>query len=279
MPPVANQDPPGASGPESQSPSVPAGTANLDFDKAAYAGPVTARLCAACKQGIASEYYEVAGHVICSRCRDRVVGATGDRWAFWRALLYGGLAGIAGTVLWSLIIHLTDREWGIIAIVVGIAVGIAVRKGSRGRGGWKYQALAMVLTYVSITTSYVPLIVKGLVKGVQDHAPAAAGQSQPESKSLVADEATPAKASAPAIKAGPEAPSLPAPLALLAFVALVWGLALAAPFLAGTSNIIGIIIIAVALYEAWRYNRAVKVRGPFRLVPLARAAPTGILSP
>ncbi len=38
---------------------------------------------------------------------------------------------------------LTGYEFGLIAVLVGLAVGIAVRKGSSGRGGWRYQVLAM----------------------------------------------------------------------------------------------------------------------------------------
>jgi len=44
-------------------------------------------------------------------------------------------------------------------------------------------------------------------------------------------------------------------------------LALAAPFLAGASNIMGIIIIGIGLYEAWKFNKRVIVNGPFKLVP------------
>lgn len=276
---VATDDPPSVTGPAPAPAQAPAGTAGLDFDKAAYAEPVAAKLCAACKQGIAGEYYEVGGHVICTRCRNQIVGATGDRWAFWRALLFGGLAAGAGTLVWSLIIHFTGYELGIIAIVVGIAVGVAVRKGSRGRGGWKYQTLAMVLTYLSITTSYVPIIVKTMVKSAKEHAPAATFEGKKESAPPAADGDAQNPSPAPATKADAKPSGLPLPVALLAFVALVWGLALAAPFLAGAKNLIGIIIIAIGLYEAWKYNRAVKVSGPFRLAPAAPAAPAGTPSP
>jgi hypothetical protein len=55
---------------------------------------------------------------------------------------------------------LTGYEFGLIAIVVGFLVGAAVEKGSNGRGGWQYQTLAMFLTYTSIVSSYVPLIIR-----------------------------------------------------------------------------------------------------------------------
>ena len=57
------------------------------------------------------------------------------------------------------------------------------------------------------------------------------------------------------------------------------GLAFAAPFLGGTSNIMGILIIGIGLYEAWKINRRVPLSGPFRFgpatPPLVAAAPGG----
>jgi hypothetical protein len=57
------------------------------------------------------------------------------------------------------------------------------------------------------------------------------------------------------------------------FVVMVFGLAFAAPFLAGAKNIIGILIIGIALYEAWKINRKVPISGPFRIGSGARAGP------
>ena len=241
--------------------------AALDFDKAVYAQPVATQACAACKQNIIREYYEVAGQVICAGCRDRVAGTLPDKLVFLRALLYGGLAAAAGTLVWSLIIYLTNYELGLIAIVVGVGVGIAVRKGSRGRGGWKYQTLAMALTYISITTSYVPIIFKGIAASAKDTGAVTSGKGAADRTGARA--ASNKEPNLPSTEGEPDAaapsPSLPAPIAIIAFLGLVWGLALAAPFLAGASNIMGIIIIAIGLYEAWKYNRRVVVNGPFRL--------------
>ena len=281
---VSTDAPPSADAAQAESQPRASGTESLAFDKAAYAEPVATRSCAACKQSIADAYYEVRGQTVCRTCRDQLVGATPDRWAFLRALLYGGLVGAAGTLVWSLIIHFTGYELGLIAIVVGIGVGIAVRRGSHGRGGWKYQTLAMVLTYVSITTSYVPIIVKGFAQGGRETATATAVQNQPSSTTApspdnhdnpqVRLEATP-------VSTGSEAATnrMPAAVALLAFFVIVWGLALAAPFLAGTSNIMGIIIIAIGLYEAWKFNRRLVVTGPYELAPASAALPTGTTPP
>jgi len=44
-------------------------------------------------------------------------------------------------------------------------------------------------------------------------------------------------------------------------------IAMATPFLAGVENVIGILIIGFALYEAWRMNayQPLVVEGPFKL--------------
>ena len=67
--------------------------------------------------------------------------------------------GLAGTIVYWAILAATGYEFGLIAIVVGFAVGKAVHWGSRGRGGWAYQTLAIGLTYLAIVSAYVPMIV------------------------------------------------------------------------------------------------------------------------
>jgi hypothetical protein len=263
---ASENDPPvvAAESPTTQA-SVPAG--DLQFDKAEFSQSENAKTCAACKQVIAMEYFEIAGNVVCPRCCDQVTGRAADKWCFVRALGYGAIAGVIGTLVWSLIIHFTGYELGLIAIVVGIGVGKAVRKGSRGRGGWKYQALAMILTYMSITTSYVPIVFKGIVQGMNKGKSdvSATGISKGETGETGTEKgAERAAAASPPAKSG-----LPAPVAILAFLALIWGVALAAPFLAGVSNIMGIIIIGVGIYEAWKFNRRVPVSGPFKLAAVA----------
>jgi len=257
-------------------PEADASTQALQFDKADFGRLAPIKTCAACGQGIATEYFEIAGRAICPLCRDRFTGNLPDKLCFWRAAVYGGIAAIIGTIVWSLIIHFTGYEIGLIAIIVGVGVGKAVRKGSRGRGGWKYQSLAIILTYVSITTSYVPIVAKGFVQGAKNREVQAAASS--DTASAANKTAAPSTTAAGAGAGDTKSRSrLPVPLAVLAFVALVWGFALIAPFLAGASNIMGIIIIGVGLYEAWRFNRRVPVTGPFRLAlsTPAAAAPPG----
>jgi hypothetical protein len=51
------------------------------------------------------------------------------------------------------------------------------------------------------------------------------------------------------------------------FAAIVLAIAVVLPFLGGLENVIGLVIIAIGLYEAWKLNRRVPlvITGPHRV--------------
>jgi len=243
------------------------GGAEMQFDKVDLPGTGEAQSCRSCKRPIEGEYFEIARNVICGDCAGALAGSKQGRGAFGRALLYGVGAALLGTIAWYAIVKITDREFGLLAIAVGLFVGTAVKKGARGLGGWRTQALAMALTYVSITASYVPLVIKGLAEaGAEKTAASSASPSSrapdeaPFSTRGAADPTDVAK------NEGDAKPQTGAGAVVLA-LGLVLGLAFAAPFLGGTSNIMGILIIGFGLYQAWKINRRVPLSGPFRFGP------------
>ena len=75
-----------------------------------------------------------------------------------RSGVFGFAAAAGGALLWAGVTHVTGYELGIVAIVVGFAVGVAVKLGSGGRGGLPYQLLAVALTYLAIVSTYVPAL-------------------------------------------------------------------------------------------------------------------------
>jgi hypothetical protein len=77
-----------------------------------------------------------------------------------RAAGLGLGAASVGALLWYGVAALTGYQLGIIAVVVGVLVGAAVKRGGGGRGGLPLQLLAMVLTYAAIATSYLPTLWK-----------------------------------------------------------------------------------------------------------------------
>jgi predicted cobalt transporter CbtA len=122
-----------------------------------------------------------------------------------------------------------------------------------------------VLTYLAIVSAYVPLMVTAITK--QN---AAQAQTAPLQAPVV-----PTSASNEASNAQPstERGSRGGIGALLIGLGLLLLLACAAPFLAGVQNIIGLVIIGIAMYQAWKLNRRVPlvITGPHALAASASA--------
>ena len=216
--------------------------AALQFDRAEIAGGAPGALtCTMCQAPIQASYFEVGGAVACVGCgreagEQAVTGSPAGR--FFRALAFGTLAGAVGCGIYYAVRAVTGYEVGLISILVGFMVGGAVRAGSHRRGGWLYQGLAMLLTYLAIVCTYLPETLVAYREAMAKETDAGTG------------------------------------LAVVMFVILL-AVMMVAPFLAGIQNVIGILIIGFGLYEAWKMNRrqAVVVTGPYRVGPAPAAPP------
>ena len=217
---------------------------SLQFQKAEYADP--RRKCVMCATVIEHSYFQLSGQTICPACAERA-GARLSRPAnstVMRGLLYGAGAALACSICYAIITMATGMELAIAAIAVGYLIGRAVRIGSNGLGGRRCQIIAVVLTYLSITTAYIPLLIKGMREQVntQAGATAGAGKSQQE---------TP-KQPEPQTK---EVAKVPSAAGLVLGVAVLLGIALISPFLGlmeGVGGILGLAIISFGLLQAWR---------------------------
>lgn len=260
----------------------------LQFDTAQTAAGTARRLtaatCARCSAPITTSYFEINRLVVCPNCRVALDAPAGSRWRRGgAALVLGALAAVGGSILYFVVAAITGREFGLVAIVVGFMVGKAVRKGSRGRGGWAYQALAVSLTYLAIVSTYIPLVAKEFQTMPARSARQAIGTAHADSAALVPNQpAAPlgvrdstrvaaqpdsgfqvAQAGTPTPRRSPH----------LGFGTLVLGtgalilLAAIIPIAAGFSNMIGLLIIGIAVFEAWKLNRRVKlqINGPYRV--------------
>jgi hypothetical protein len=197
----------------------------LQFDHADFKAAPPFLICGGCAQPIADAYYEIQGKVYCGGCRDRIVarfagGSEPARLA--RAAVFGAGAALAGAALHTLVFQVLGSAIGLIYIVIGYMVGVAVRKGAGYRGGWPYQVLAVALTYSGIAFCIIPRLILAMTK-----------QGVPIGPNLIK---------------------------LVTF-------AYAAPFLAGTKNIVGLVIIGFALLQAWRLNATLRlpISGPFQV--------------
>ena len=132
---------------------------------------------------------------------------------------------------------------GLVAIVVGLLVGNAVRWGAYARGGPLYQAIAIGLTYLSIAISYFGFALKALAER--------------------------AGGAGALVDAWGVMPSE------LKLKLLSW--AIRAPVEANLESPMGLIIVGIALYEAWKINKSpvLQINGPFRVgsAPTPASAP------
>jgi hypothetical protein len=213
-------------------PPPDSGDASLQFDRAEYTEPPPATLCSFCKRAIDSTYFEANGHLLCPSCRESVEASmTGGSKSkrFFKAGVFGFGAAVAGALVYYGV-SLTGYNIGLIAVLVGWMVGTAVSKGSDGRGGWFYQTVAVVLTYLAVGASLAPDLYQGM--------------QQARANSTEQTEVNPAVS---VVTAGVFSVGLPV---LVAMESPISGL-----------------IYSFALYEAWRRNKKpqLNIAGPFKL--------------
>ena len=252
------------------------GDQSLQFDHVERAGQTPGLTCSICQRPIAASYYEINGKVTCQGCRGQIMaawnrGSPAQRFA--KALGLGAAAAALGAGVYFGIEALTGYEFGLVAVVVGLLVGTAVRKGSSGRGGWRYQLLAMFLTYSAVVATDSTLIARELRKELRARSDSAGVAFDSGGRRAASPATPPAAAAAPANTAATTGHARPRLLALLFGVAFLLALAYAAPVIIGFSSPLHLLIAGFALYEAWKLNRgvALRVTGPYQA---SRAMPS-----
>jgi len=245
----------------------------LQFERAEMA-PATS--CANCRKPLAEQFWTLNDKHVCGVC-----GPVLERhflgpipWSTWlRVLGRGSVAALLGTVIYFAVLKITGYELGLIAIIVGLLVGRAVKKASGARGGWKLQAIAMALTYASIVASYMPSVYQALRHVAAKKEMAATALKTAGTPDPVAPGGAPA---APVVtqETKPTFVSEHPVISAFLFVVILFAFAAVAPVLGGFQNFMGWIIIGIALYEAWKLNKRVPLvfKGPFP-VTAAPASP------
>jgi hypothetical protein len=245
-----------APAPDSAAPPVE----RLQFRRAepiATSAASSAQRCVACQGPIAESYYHASGRVVCPACAARIQQGQQQppAYSFPRALLFGGAAALAGWAIYAVVAIATGMEIGLVAILVGVMVGKAIRRASGGFGGRQQQILAVVLTYFSIATSYVPVIMWDLAHKPKIEAAllAKSGAAARTATSGAASEQQPDRKSMSVGKA----------------IFYLLAIGVAAPFLTlttGVSGIISLFIIFIGLKQAWRLTgrSEILVMGPYQ---------------
>jgi len=137
----------------------------LTFETSAAPGAAT---CSKCGTVLRGSYHMINERMACGPCRfaaeEQLSGGAGAA-GFARAIVFGAGAAIIGAAGYYAFVKLTNVEWALITALVGLGVGMAVRVGSRGQGGRKFQLVAIGLTYLAMSAAYMPFIVAGLTTG------------------------------------------------------------------------------------------------------------------
>ncbi len=246
----------------------------LSFDNSTSAPP-TAQSCTKCGAALRGTYHLLGESMICGKCRmemdERMTGGSGAN-RFLRATIFGIIAGIAGAALYYGFVRATDREWALVTAIVGLMVGKAVHIGSHRRGGRKYQVMAVIVTYFSLSLAYAPFAIEGAAKAGSDEA----GTDSAGVASIVTDSSV-VRARTDSIDAAARAAvdsfranASSGDHAALIGIGLVAGVAFLAvlPVLVAFGSPLSALIMAFGLWEAWKMNRgelAVGLTGPFRL--------------
>ena len=224
--------------------------------------------CRACNQTITGEYYRINGVQACSSCTEKLKAQIpkDSHAAFVRGLLFGIGGMIAGLIVYSAFGIITGIVIGYVSLAVGWLVGKAIRMGSKGVGGRRYQIAALVFTYAAVSLSAIPIGISQYVKSQKNkvvtsgqpsqNAPAQNGGAGDQTGSATAGPASDAPKAKPKMSVGAAIGAL-----------LIAGLA--SPFLElgdEPGGIIGLIILVVGLNIAWKLTAAPKLEilGPFK---------------
>jgi hypothetical protein len=221
------------------------------FTTAEYSGSANNTACKSCGQPISGAYYQVNGALTCSACAQQIKDQMlkDSHAAFARGVLFGSAAAVLGLVLYVTVALTTGLIIGFVSLAVGYMVGKAIIMGSGGLGGRRYQIAAVILTYIAVSLSAVPIAIAQHMK------PSGAQQTQQQkAQQEKAQGSDSAAARAPKMS----------PAKVVATLAF---LGLASPFLDladPAHGIIGLIILFVGIRIAWQLTagRSVKVLGP-----------------
>lgn len=225
-------------------------------------------VCRACKQPISGTYYRVNGAQACETCVRKIQDSSpkDSHSAFVRGILFGIGGAILGLLLYSAFAIITGLVIGYVALAVGWIVAKAIKMGSKGIGGRRYQIAAVALTYGAVSLSAIPIGISQYAKDKESRPSATQSQSAEPSDLALDDPASSSAAPNSVHQAG-----LGSLLGSLLFAGL------ASPFLElgqGFSGIIGLVILLVGIQIAWKMTAApvLDIVGPFQASPPAPAA-------
>ena len=180
--------------------------------------------------------------------------------------MFGIGAAIVGMIGYAAFGIITGIEIGYISLAVGWLIGKAMRAGSKGIGGRRYQVVAVALTYAAVSMAAIPIYIS-LIRKEKAEKPAATktAPANPGSSSGDVSGNDPASTPSETTTADKDEPKV-SPFKALGLVVL---LGLASPFLElqnPVSGVLGLVILFVGMRFAWQQTGAPKIDivGPFQ---------------
>src|SRR5437879_5044723 len=142
------------------------GNPTPQFGTAEYAPKSGADVCASCNQGISGQYFRVNGALACQRCADQLKNQIpkDTHAVFVRGLAFGFGGAILGLILYSGFSIITGIAIGYVSLAVGWIIAKAIKIGSRGIGGRRYQVAAAALTYAAVSMAAIPIYLSPALK-------------------------------------------------------------------------------------------------------------------
>ncbi len=210
------------------------------FATAEFAPDSPAMTCAACRRPIAGSYFQVNGAQVCPECATKIQEQMpqDSHAAFVRAVLFGIAGALIGFAIYVIFALVTGLVIGWISVAVGFIVGKAMNLGSRGVGGRRYQLAAVLLTYLAVSMSAVPIAI---------HQMRLRHQAQAQSSDTAAAHAN--------------------HMNVAKAIGVLALLGVASPLLDlqnPVHGLIGLVILFVGIRFAWRFTagRSIRVSGP-----------------
>ena len=229
-------------------------TDGLQFQTAEFAG----RKCTVCNSVIGDAYYQIQGRDACPTCaqvRLTSQNATDSGGKMLKALLWGGGAAVLGSAAYAAV-AMMGVQLAILSIGIGWLVGTAIKKGTEGHTSRKYQVIAVVLTYLAIATSYIPVVVVQLSK---KHAQVAVKNKPGAAPAIDADSQLAQPKRTTALGGSPV-------LALAMAAGLVLALPLLDAFGSMPGGLLTLLIVFFGLQQAWKQTApdVALVAGPYQ---------------
>jgi hypothetical protein len=235
------------------------------FGTAEYPSAPGTDTCKSCKQAITGRYYRINGSLACERCTEQVKTQIpkDSHSAFVRGLAFGIGGAILGLILYSGFGILTGIVIGYISLAVGFIVGKAIRFGSGGIGGRRYQIAAGLLTYAAVSMAAVPIGISMAIKDKKIEPPARVQQSPSAPAQSGENSAANGTAGSSSTQTAPK-PQMGVGAALAGLAIL----GLASPFLELRDpfhGVIGLVILFVGIRIAVQLTAGPKldIMGPF----------------